>query len=119
MFSTVLGLIIAVVITSQSLRGVILSQIREYATFRAIGVPTMRLAMVVVEQALWVGALGTVLMWLLVWIIAILARVFYVPFEFSFLGGLVASVIGLVTAAGSGLLALRELYRLQPAELLR
>lgn len=118
-FSTLLGIIIAVVITSQSLRGVIVSQVREYATFRAIGVPAARLSIVMIEQAVWVGLTGTILMWLVAWLVAMLAKSLYVPFEFSSAGGLVATAIGLVTAVGSGMLALRELYRLQPAELLR
>ncbi len=118
-FSTLLGVIIAVVITSQSLRGIIVSQVREYATFRAVGVPASRLAVIVIEQAAWVGLAGTIAMWLLTWLIATLAHHLYVPFDFSFDGALAATALGLITAVGSGLLALRELYRLQPAELLR
>ncbi len=119
LFSTVLGLLIAVVITSQTLRGVVLSQLREYATFRAIGVPAARLGAVIVEQAAWIGAGGGVLMLLLVALVAQLAQHFYVPFALSGLGIAVAMAVGLLTAVCSGLLALRELYRLQPAELLR
>lgn len=119
LFSTLLGLVIAVVITSQSLRGVILSQLREYATFRAIGVPAARLAAVVMEQAAWIGAAGAVLMCVLVLLVAALAQWFYVPFTLSAGGLLAATAVSLLTAIGSGLLALRELYRLQPAELLR
>lgn len=119
LFSTALGLLIAVVITSQTLRGVVLSQLREYATFRAIGVPAAKLGAVIVEQAAWIGLAGGVLMLVLVALVAQLAQHFYVPFALSGIGIAVAIAVGLLTAIGSGLLALRELYRLQPAALLR
>lgn len=119
LFSTALGLLIAVVITSQTLRGVVLSQLREYATFRAIGVPASKLSVVIVEQAAWIGAGGGVLMLLVVALVARLAQYFYVPFALSGIGIAAAMLIGFATAIGSGLLALRELYRLQPAEMLR
>lgn len=118
-FSTALGLLIAIVIASQCLRGVIIGQLREYATFRAIGVPARRLAAVVVEQAAWIGAAGAVLMWYLVLGVAFLAQRCYVPFSVNWTAYVLASGLGLCTAIISGLLALRELYRLQPAELLR
>lgn len=119
LFSTLLGVLIAVVITSQSLRGVILSQMHEYAAFRAIGIPARRLAAVIMEQAAWIGAAGAVLMCLLALLVAVLAQQLEVPFALSPGGVVAATLIGLLTAVGSGLLALRELYRLEPAELLR
>ena len=119
LFSSILGLVIALVITSQSLRGVILSQLREFATFRAIGIPAWRLAAVVMEQAAWIGAAAALLMGLLAAMVALLAQQFYVPFTLSLAGVLAATAVGMLTAIGSGLLALRALYRLQPAELLR
>lgn len=119
LFSTLLGVLIAVVITSQTLRGVILSQVREYAAFRAIGVPAARLGGVIIEQAAWVGAAGSLLMLLLATLVALLAQYFYVPFILSPGAALTATAVGMLTSIASGLLALRELYRLQPAELLR
>jgi putative ABC transport system permease protein len=119
LFSTLLGVVIAIVVTSQSLRTVILSQVREYAAFRAIGVPVARLAGVVMEQAAWIGALGMALTGGLVLLLALLAKSFYVPFALSGGGVVAAGAIGLLTAIGSGLLALRELNRLEPAVLLR
>lgn len=119
LFSTALGLLIAVVITSQTLRGVVLSQLREYAVFRAIGVSPARLGAVIVEQAAWIGLLGGLLMLVAVAVILPLTARLQVPFALGGIGIAVAVAIGLVTAIGSGLMALRELYRLQPAELLR
>lgn len=119
LFSSLLGLVIGVVITSQTLRGVILSTLREYATFRAIGVPAAKLSAVVFEQSLWVGAAGALLTVLVSLLANAVARALYVPLVLTGWAVVAAMLIGLLTAAASGLLALRELYRLQPAELLR
>ena len=51
--------------------------------------------------------------------VSVMAARFQVPFALQAGGIAAAFTIGLLTAIGSGLLALRELYRLQPAELLR
>ncbi len=119
LFSSLLGLIIGVAITSQTLRGVILASIREFATFRAIGVPPIRLGGVVIEESLWIGVLGAVLTLVASLLAGLLARAFYVPLLLTWWSIALAIVVGLVTAVVSGLLALRELYRLEPAELLR
>ena len=119
LFSTLLGLIIGIVITSQTLRGVILSTLREYATFRAIGVPAAKLGAVVLEQSLWIGLLGALLTVVVSLLANALARVLYIPLLLTWWAMLAAVLIGILTAIVSGLLALRELYRLQPAELLR
>jgi putative ABC transport system permease protein len=119
LFSSLLGLIIGTVITSQTLRGVILSTLREYATFRAIGVPAAKLSAVVLEQSLWIGVLGAVLTVIVSILANALAQALYVPLVLTWWAVLTAVLIGLFTAMISGLLALRELYRLEPAELLR
>ncbi len=119
LFSSLLGLVIGIVITSQTLRGVILSTLREYATFRAIGVPAAKLSAVVLEQSIWIGLFGAVLTVLVSVLANALARALYVPLVLTWWAMLAAVLIGLITAIVSGLLALRELYRLQPAELLR
>jgi putative ABC transport system permease protein len=118
-FSTLLGLIIGTVITSQTLRSVILSSLREYATFRAIGIPALKLSAVVLEQSWWIGVVGAVLTVLVSFLANALAKALYVPLLLTWWALLMAVLIGLITAMISGLLALRELYRLEPAVLLR
>lgn len=119
LFSSLLGLVIGVVITSQTLRAAILASLREYATFRAIGVSSRRLGNVVLEQSLWIGAAGAITTVVLSSLIAGLAQAFYVPLKLTPVSMVAAAAIGVVTAALSGVLALRELYRVEPAELLR
>ncbi|HEV7694522.1 MAG TPA: ABC transporter permease, partial [Hyphomonadaceae bacterium] len=55
MFMTVIGAIIGVVITYQTLRGAILANIKEFASLRALGVSMGSLRKVVMELSLWVG----------------------------------------------------------------
>lgn len=118
LFSSLLGVIIGFVITSQTLRSVILGSMREYATFRAIGVPATRLGAVVLEQSLWLGCLGALLTVLAAVLLKALADLFYVPLSLPWWSYPLATGIGLVTGAVSGLFALRELYRVEPLELL-
>lgn len=63
--------------------------------------------------------LGILLTLILSLLALIIAHVLDVPLVLTPWAVVAAFVIGLVTAMISGLLALRELYRLEPAELLR
>ena len=119
LFSSLLGLVIGVVITSQTLRAAILGSVREYAAYRAIGVPASSLMQVVLHQALWIGGAGVLLTLLTSVGIQALAHAFDVPLRLSVAAVVLAASVGLMTAAVSGVLTLRELYRLEPAELLR
>ncbi len=118
-FSTVLGLLVGVTITSQTLRGVILATLREYATLRALGISLSALRAVVMEQAFWVGVAGLLVtagLTLGVWLAASASAVAIV-FPWWTLAS--ATVFTLAVALASGLLALQPLYRTEPAELLR
>lgn len=118
-FSTLLGVTVGVVITSQTLMAAIRASLREYATLRALGVSRARLARVVVEQSLWVGLLGLGISTSatgLAWLLAHAQRVGMVlPWW-----GVVGTVgVSLGVALGSGLWALRALFKAEPAQLLR
>ncbi|GAC1624621.1 MAG: hypothetical protein NVS9B10_10770 [Nevskia sp.] len=119
LFSSLLGLVIGIVITSQTLRAAVLASVREYAALRAMGVSAGRLVMVVLHQALWIGFAGVGLTLLTSVLVQALAAAFDVTLVLSLWAILLAAGIGLATAALSGVLTLRELYRLEPAELLR
>lgn len=119
LFSSLLGLLVGILITSQTLRGAILVSLREYATFRAMGVSASQLSAVIIEQSLWIGMLGILLTLILSFLALIIAHALDVPLVLTPWAVVAALVIGLVTAMISGSLALRELYRLEPAELLR
>ena len=119
LFSTVLGLLVGVAITSQTLRAAVLSSLREYATLRALGVPLPALRAVVLEQATWIGAAGfvvTALATVLVVGIAISAGVAVAVTWWAVLG---TAVFSMLVSIVSGLMSLGPLLRTEPAELLR
>jgi putative ABC transport system permease protein len=119
LWSAVLGLLVGLAITSQTLYAATAASRREFAVLDALGVPTWRMAVAVMGQSLWLGAAGLavavpaalglarllnglgVKMLLPVWLVA--------P----------ASGLTLAVVLLSGLFALRSLRLAQPAELLR
>jgi putative ABC transport system permease protein len=117
--SAILGLLVGMVVTSQTLYAATAASLKEYATLRALGIPRWRIATAVMEQSLWIGGAGVALA---------------LPVAFG-LAGLVerlgarallplwlvagAAVITMGMAVASGLLALRSLRLLEPAQLLR
>lgn len=118
-FSTLLGLVVGIVITSQTLRAAILASLREYATLRALGVPLRSLRAVVLEQAFWVGIAGlaaTAVMTAGVLAIASAARVSMTLPAWALAS---TALLTLAVAIASGLLALGPLRKTEPAELLR
>lgn len=118
-FSTILGLIVGIVITNQTLMAAIIASLREYATLRVLGVPRRSLALVVLEQSFWVGLLGIVIAVVTTLTVLIFAKAKHVGMELPWWGVLGTAMISLVAALGFGLFALRALFQAQPAELLR
>ena len=55
-----LAILIGIGITSQTLRGAILSNIREFASLRALGISMGSLRLIVMELSFWVGVAGLV-----------------------------------------------------------
>lgn len=118
-FSSVLGLIVGVVITSQTLAGAILASLREYATLRALGVPARALSGVVMEQAFWVGAAGLIVAGVAALLVHALAALNHIDILFPWWSVVATGIATWAAAIGSGVWALRALFRLEPAELLR
>ena len=115
----VLGTIIGVAITWQTLRGAIMANIKEFASLRALGVSMGSLRRIVLELSFWVGCVGVVAAITLTWLIGLLASANAViialpPILLIIVGG------GLIAIAMlSGLLSLGILRKSQPADLLR
>ena len=114
-----LGLVVGAVVTSQTLYAATAASLREYAVLRALGIPRWRMAVLVLTQSFWVGAVGTGL--------ALTAALVLAPAA-DWLGVRVAlpawllagtAALTLTLALLSGLAALRVLRRLEPALLLR
>ena len=118
-FSMALGLLIGVGITSQTLRGAILANVKEFASLRALGVSMGSLRWVVLQLSFWVGVAGLALTGVLVTAVASFARVNGLPMSFPLSNIISTSIFLLIIALGSGVLALGVLKKSQPADLLR
>ncbi|WP_292052004.1 MULTISPECIES: ABC transporter permease [unclassified Brevundimonas] len=115
----VMGLIIGVAITWQTLRGAIMANIKEFASLRALGVGMGSLRLIVIELSFWVGIVGVIAAILLTWGLSSLARMGAVlivlhPVLLFIVG---AFLIGI--AMLSGVLSMGILKKSQPADLLR
>lgn len=118
-FSVFLGFLIGVGITSQTLRGAILANIKELASLRALGVSMGALRKLVLEISLWVGMVGLAFTALFTWLIALLAQNAGVPMGFPLPWIVSVAILLLVISIASGLLSLGVLKKSQPADLLR
>ncbi len=119
MFMSVIGAVIGVVITWQTLRGAILANIKEFASLRALGVSMGSLRGVVMELSLWVGIFGVAISGLLMAGIAALANANSVPMAFELPNLAQTGVFLLLIAIVSGAMTLGALKRGDPADLLK
>ena len=119
LFSSTLCLLVGLIITSQTLRAAVLSSLKEYATLRALGVPVGALRGVVMEQAFWIGLAGLLVTGVSLLLVLIVARAAKVSVVFPGWTLLATTLFMFAIAFGAALLALRTLYRAEPAELLR
>jgi putative ABC transport system permease protein len=118
-FSVFLGFGIGVGITSQTLRGAVLGNIKEFASLRALGVSMGSLRLIVVELSFWVGLAGLALTAVLVTGVSFLAGAGGVPMSFPLPAILGVGGLLLIIAMFSGILAMGVLKKSQPADLLR
>jgi putative ABC transport system permease protein len=118
-FSGFLAFLVGLGITSQTLRSAILSNMREYAALRALGVGVNKLRLVVLEQSFWVGVIGITLCYALTIVMTILGKHFGVALLYPWSAVVLTSIFVLFIALVSGVLSLRALYKSEPTELLR
>ncbi len=115
----VLGIIIGVAITWQTLRGAIMANIKEFASLRALGVGMGSLRRIVMELSFWVGVVGVGAAIGLTWLLSLFAMskavIIALPLPLLIVvgGGLIA--ISML----SGFLSMGILKKSQPADLLR
>jgi len=115
----VLGTIIGVAITWQTLRGAIMANIKEFASLRALGVGMGSLRRIVLELSFWVGIVGVIAAVGLTWLVSLLAAANAVIIALPFMLVVVVGGGLIVIAMLSGLLSLGILKNSQPADLLR
>jgi putative ABC transport system permease protein len=118
-YAAALGLLVGAVVTSQTLYAATAASLREFAVLRALGIPRWRMALLVVNQAFWVGIIGVALSLPAVYGLAALAERLTVQILLPWWLLTAAAGVTLAMALGSGLLALRSLRDVEPATLLR
>ena len=118
-FSVFLGFLIGVGITSQTLRGAILANIKEFASLRALGVSMGSLRMIVLELSFWVGVVGLGATALFTFLVSMLANNSGLPMGFPLTWMAAVGVLLMAISLASGLMALGILKKSQPADLLR
>jgi putative ABC transport system permease protein len=118
-WSAILGLLIGLVITSQTLYAATAAAWREYAVLEALGVPTWRMAAAVLAQSFWIGAAGLAVA--VPTSLALGRLLGFAGTEILFPAWLVGptAAFTMATVLASGLFALRSLRLVQPAQLLR
>ncbi len=117
--SSLVAVIVAIVITSQTLMAAVAASIREFATLRALGAPGSHLRSVVLQQALWVGVVGLVIAGILSALVLWLAQLAYIPVAISLPITAGCGALVLCVAILSGFVALSQLSKADPAALLR
>jgi putative ABC transport system permease protein len=117
--ATVLGLLVGIMITWQTLRGAILANIKELASLRALGVSMGSLRLIVMELSFWVGIAGLIFTAAIMILIATLANLGGVPFGFMPSWIITCAIMLMIIALASGFFSLGVLKKSQPADLLR
>ncbi len=118
-FAAALGLLVGVVVTSQTLYAATAAAQREYAVLQAMGIPRRRMMASVLAQSLWVGLFGVVVALPLAFAIqgtagTVGARILLPEWLLAS-----ASAVTILMALVSGVAALRSLRLAEPASLLR
>jgi putative ABC transport system permease protein len=118
-FLTVMAMLIGVGITSQTLRGAILSNIREFASLRALGISMGALRWIVMELSFWVGIAGVAAALGLTWLTTLAAGTAGLPLIVRPQPAAMLCGLLMIIAVVSGAMAMGILKRSQPADLLR
>ena len=117
-FGSAVAILVAVIVTSQTLAAAVAASLKDYAALRALGFTIGALRAIVLAQTAWIAAAGVLLAGILAAVLAAVARLGATPLIMTL--PMVAAAIGLVAlvAFGSGLWALRRVARADPAALL-
>ncbi len=118
-YAALLGLLVGAVITAQTLYAATMASAKEFATLLALGIPRTKIYRMVLMQSFWVGVLGVLLAYPVIWLLARAADQVgtRVVMRWEILAG--AAVVTMLTAMLSGLVALRSVRRIEPMSLLR
>jgi putative ABC transport system permease protein len=118
-YAALLGLLVGMVITAQTLYSATAANAKEFAILLALGIPRWRLSMMVLHQSFWVGVIGIALSYPICLGLRWLALQFGsdVDLRWEVMAGTALLTIGM--AILSGVLALRSVRQIEPMTLLR
>jgi putative ABC transport system permease protein len=118
-YAALLGLVVGMVITAQTLYSATAANAKEFAILLALGIPRWRLSIMVVTQSFWVGIIGLALAYPIClglrWAALQLGN--DVDLRWEVLAGTAVLTIGMALMAG--VLALRSVRQIEPMSLLR
>jgi putative ABC transport system permease protein len=118
-FTTLLGLLVGGVVTSQTLYAATAASQREFSTLRAMGIPRWRLKLNVLVQSFWVGLFGLCTAFPLVLLLSETANAMGTAVRLHPLILSSSAAITMLMALGSGLAALRSFQNVDPAHNIR
>jgi putative ABC transport system permease protein len=118
-FAALLGLVVGALITGQTLYSATLANAKEFAILLALGIPRWRIAVMVLTQSFWVGALGLFLATPFCFGLWYAARQVNteVDFRWEVIVGTAVVTLGMAVLAGAA--ALRSVRQIEPMNLLR
>lgn len=118
-YAALLGLIVGMVITAQTLYSATAASAKEFAILLALGIPRWRIMLMVLTQSFWVGIFGIVLAYPVCLGLREVARMGNVDVDLraEIVGG--TAIVTCLMALGAGIFALRSVRRIQPMDLLR
>jgi putative ABC transport system permease protein len=118
-YAALLGLIVGMVITAQTLYSATAANAKEFAILLALGIPRWRIYLMVLTQSLWVGVIGIGLAYPICLGLRALAMQFNtdVDMRWEILAG--TAGITVLMALLAGLFALRSVRTIEPMSLLR
>ncbi len=118
-FTSLLGLLVVGVVTSQTLYAATAASQREFATLRAMGIPRWRLKYMVLEQSFWVGLFGILVATPFAFLIAEIANRLGTTVRLHPIILISTFCITMTMAMISGLAALRSFQGVDPAHNIR
>jgi len=118
-YAALLGLLVGALITAQTLYAATMASAKEFATLLALGIPRRKIAGMVLAQSFWVGIVGVVLAYPVVYGLGKLAETAGARVHLRWEVILGASVLTMMTSILAGVFALRSVRGIEPMSLLR
>ncbi len=117
-FGSAVAILVAVIVTSQTLAAAVAASLKDYAALRALGFTVGALRAIVLAQTAWIAAAGVALAAALTGLLVFLARLKATPLVLTPVMAVSAIALVVAVALGSGLWALRRVAHADPAALL-